>query len=438
MKDRSVYVEFMRLIAPLIAGNILQQFYNTVGALVVGRYIGQAEFAAVGIASSAMNLFLFAAVGACIGISVIFAQLFGAGDLAAFRREHYTALKGGLALFLLLALLGCVLSPLLLDVLQTPEELKKSAEIYLITVLAALPASYVYNFYSALLRAVKKVAVPLAILAFSVALNLLLALLFIDRMKLGMFGAALSTACAQLAAAILSAIYSNLAMPQLKYGAEERCFDRELAKKTLGFAGVTAIQQTGLYLGKLFVQGAVNTMGTPIISAYTATTRIEGFANSFGDSGASAASVLVGQSFGAGDRERVKKCFAVSCVILSVLGVLASLLLYFAAEPLCGFMLGESGTESCVQAEEYIRTVALFYTLCFSGNAFAGFFDGIGKMNVSMAGSLGHITLRIILSWLLIQRFGLAAVALATGIGWVAVNVFWLIKYKRHIAKNVR
>lgn len=429
-EDRTVYKELFALIAPLIAGNILQQFYNTVGALAVGRYIGTAEFAAVGIASSAMNLFLFAAVGACIGISVIFAQLYGAGEIATFRREHYTALKGGLLVFSALAVFGCALSPLLLKVLQTPQELVRPTLIYLITVLCALPASYVYNFYSALLRSVGKVVVPLLILAASVAMNLLLALLFIRELCMGIFGAALSTAAAQLASAVALAVYLKRSAPELNFGTDDRRFDKALARKTLSFAGVTALQQTGLYLGKLFVQGAVNTMGTSVISAYTATTRIEGFANSFGDSGASASSVLCAQSFGAGDGERLKRCFAVSMKLLCALGIAASLALHLAAGPLSSFMLGETGTESCAQATEYLRCVALFYVFCFSGNAFAGYFDGVGRMKVSMAGSLGHIVLRIILSWLLIKALGLAAVALATGIGWIGVNIFWLIKYK--------
>lgn len=441
MKDKALYAELLRLMAPLALGSMLQQLYNTVGAVIVGRCIGSDEFAAVGIASSAANLFLFAAVGACIGVSVILSQLYGAGDLAAFRREHYTALKGGIAVFAMFAAAGAALSAPILELLQTPSELKRSALIYLVTALAALPASYAYNFYSALLRSVKRVAVPLAILALSVLLNMLLALIFINDLGMGVFGAALSTVCAQVFAAVLSAVYSNRAMPQLRCKREERHFDKALAKKTLAFAGVTALQQTGLYIGKLFVQGAVNSMGTAYISAYTATTRIEGFANSFGDSGASAASVLTGHSYGAGEKERLRDCLKVSCIIMCVSGVIISLALYVFAAPLCDLMLGESGTESCAQAEEYMRTVALFYVLCFSGNAFAGYFDGIGKMSVSMAGSLGHIALRIVLSWLLIEKFGLAAVALATGIGWLGVNIFWMIKYMgkaRQRAKTVR
>ncbi len=427
----SVSGAFLRLTAPLIVGNILQQFYNTVDALVVGRFVGENEFAAVGIASSAMNLFLFAAVGACIGISVILAQLYGAGDLDAFRREHYTAFVGGLAIFAAAAILGCLSSPLLLKALQTPTELECATEIYLITVLAALPASYAYNFYSALLRSVGKVCAALVILALSVAANLLLALLFITVFDWGIFGAAGATFVAQYAAAVASRLYLKKRMPELMFEGGDRHFDKALARKTLSFAGVTALQQTGLYLGKVCVQGAVNAMGTPYISAYTATTRIEGFANSFGDSGASAASVLVAQNYGAHDKKRVKRSAAVSFAMLSALGVLSSLVLYFSAAPLCRFMLGTGAGESFTQAQEYIKTVALFYVLCFTGNAFAGYFDGIGKMRVSMFGSLGHIAMRIVLSWLLIARMGLSAVALATGIGWTAVNVFWLVKYLR-------
>lgn len=105
--------------------------------------------------------------------------------------------------------------------------------------------------------------------------------------------------------------------------------DGELLKQTAHFSFVTALHQSSLYIGKLLVRGAVNTGGTDMISAYTATTRIEGFANSFGDSGSAATSVLV----------------------------------------------------------------ALFYTLCFTGSTFAGYFNGIGKVCVPFLGATSHIAL---------------------------------------------
>lgn len=89
----SIPQHLLRLAAPLIMGNILQQLYNTVDAFILGRFAGDLEFAAVGVAGSVMNLFLFMITGACTGISVIFAQLYGAGERERFRREHWLSLS---------------------------------------------------------------------------------------------------------------------------------------------------------------------------------------------------------------------------------------------------------------------------------------------------------------------------------------------------------
>ena len=92
----SIPQHLLRLAAPLIMGNILQQLYNTVDAFILGRFAGDLEFAAVGVAGSVMNLFLFMITGACTGISVIFTQLYGADERERFRREHWLSLSCGL------------------------------------------------------------------------------------------------------------------------------------------------------------------------------------------------------------------------------------------------------------------------------------------------------------------------------------------------------
>ena len=96
LTNGNITLQMIQLSLPLIMGNILQQLYNTIDALVIGRYAGQAEFAAIGIAGSVMNLFLFAIVGACTGISVIFSQQYGMKDMNGFRHEHFLALISGL------------------------------------------------------------------------------------------------------------------------------------------------------------------------------------------------------------------------------------------------------------------------------------------------------------------------------------------------------
>lgn len=372
----SIPQHLLRLAPPLIMGNILQQLYNTVDAFILGRFAGDLEFAAVGIAGSVMNLFLFMITGACMGISVIFAQLYGAGERERFRREHWLSLSCGLLVTLVCSGLGFLLLSPLLRLIQTPSELKTFVSVYLTIILASLPAAW-------------------------------------------------ATAASQAISAVLCILYLRRKAPELIFARADCRMDGELLKQTAHFSFVTALHQSSLYIGKLLVQGAVNTGGTDMISAYTATTRIEGFANSFGDSGSAATSVLVAQNRGAGKEERVKESFRSSLFLMLAMGLAMSLIMYVSASTSVGFMLETRSGAAFENARDYLKLVALFYTLCFTGNTFAGYFNGIGKVSVPFLGATSHIALRVVLSWLLVGKMGLPAVALAAGLGWVLVNALW-------------
>lgn len=420
-----------RLAGPLIVGNILQQLYNAVDAFVLGRCAGEAEFAAIGIAGSVMNLFLFAAVGACTGISVLFSQFYGAGDLQAFRREHFLSLVYGLACALVLGAVGALCLPVVLAVIQTPEHFAALASDYLTVILLCLPVSYAYNLYSALLRSVGRPTAALAALAAAVTLNLGLDVLFVAELRLGIAGAAWATAISQLVSAVICVLHLLRVAPELVFRRGDCRRDRDMLRQTARLASVTALHQSGLYLGKLLVQGAVNTGGDAVISAYTATTRIEGFANSFGDSAAAATSVVTANNFGAHMDDRVRDTFRASLAMTAALGVVCSAALYLSAGAASAFMLGEDSGAAFESASGYLRIVSLFYVFCFTGNTFAGYFDGCGRVTVPFVGSISHIALRVVLSWLLIGGMGLDAVAVATGTGWILVNVFWTVIYRR-------
>ena len=232
---------------------------------------------------------------------------------------------------------------------------------------------------------------------------------------------------AQAVAALACILYLRRMAPETLIRRGDCRMDRELLGKTARFSFVTGLHQSSLYIGKLLVQGAVNTGGTDMIAAYTATTRIEGFANSFGDSGASAISVLVAQNRGAEKEDRVRETYRSGLVLMLAVGALMSLIMYVSAGATVGFMLGEFGGAAFENARSYMRLVAVFYVLCFTGNVFAGYFDGIGRVSIPFVGATTHITLRVILSWLLVGRMGLRAVALATGLGWVLVNLMWTV-----------
>ena len=421
----SIPRHLLALAAPLIMGNILQQLYNTVDAFILGRFAGGLEFAAVGVAGSVMNLFLFMITGACTGISVIFAQLYGAEDRAAFRREHWLALAFGAAVTVVCSGLGFLALPHLLRLIRTPEELFSLVSAYLAVILASLPAAFLYNLYGALLRSIGRANAALLALAAAVTVNLALDYCFVARLHWGIRGAAWATAASQTIAAALCILYLRKSAPGLLFSRADCRMDGALLRKTAHFSFVTALHQSSLYIGKLLVQGAVNTGGTGLISAYTATTRIEGFANSFGDSGSAATSVLVAQNRGAGREDRVRASFTSSLLLMIGMGLAMSAIMYVSAGAAVGFMLGEHSGAAFENACGYMRIVAVFYTLCFTGNTFAGYFDGIGRVSIPFIGAASHIALRVVLSWVLVGKLGLPAVAWATGIGWILVNTMW-------------
>ena len=150
----SIPPQLVSLALPLIFGNILQQLYNTIDAMVIGRFAGETAFAAIGVAGTVMNLFLFLLSGCCTGISVLFAQQYGSRDLAGFRQEGFLASVFGGLFTLVLSLAALLLLRPLLTLMQTPEDVARLAADYLVVIFGGLLATFFYNLCAAALRSV--------------------------------------------------------------------------------------------------------------------------------------------------------------------------------------------------------------------------------------------------------------------------------------------
>lgn len=425
----NIRAQFIALMIPMILANILQQLYNSVDAMIVGRWLGQTAFAAIGVAGTLMNLFIFILNGACIGISVLFAELYGEKDWAMLRRESFLSLTAGCLFAALLSLLSLLLLPWLLRLIQTPGDVSALSAAYLRIIFLGLPATFLYNWCSAALRAAGDTDTALWVLLVSMVANVILDILFVARWNAGIEGVAVATVAAQLFSSAACLIYVKKRHPELLFGRKDMVFERALFRKTLRFGAVSALQQSSLYIGKLLVQGAVNTGGTDVISAYTAGTRVEGFANSFGDSGAAAMSVMIAQNHGARDNPRVKKSFLTCQSILGVMGFAISILMVITARQSIAIVMGKTTEPVLESACAYLTTVALFYLFNFVGSGFVGFYRGMGLIYVPVIGTLIHISIRVVLSWKLIAAMGLQAVGLATGLGWAAVVSFQTVLY---------
>ena len=420
--------QLLRLTIPLLCANVLQQLYNIINSLVVTRYIGENAFAALGVAESIMNLYIYVITGACMGAAVLVAQFFGEGNLAKLRQQLYVSavLVGGCTLAAVI--LGQLFLPQLLTLIQTPAELMASASAYLRVILAGMVFTFTYNYLAAVLRAVGDTQAALYFLLISLGYNLSAAWLLVAVLDLGILGTALATASAQLLSSLLCFLYIRKKRPFLTVRRADMRMDRRLLGLTGSFAAVAALQQSSLYLGKLIIQGAVNgisTVSSAPISAFAAATRGENFIQAFGMSGCEAAAIFIAQNRGAGADKRMLSGFARAAVMLVGTGLVSSVIMRQAARPLALTFL-DPEAQAVPYAVSYLRLIALFYFLSFTGHLFVGWYRGTGRMNITFYGTTLQIIIRVAGTYLLIDAMGLDAVALATGLGWVAIVLFQL------------
>ena len=429
--------QLMGLALPLLGANVLQQLYNIVNSLVVTWYLGEQALAALGIAESVMNLYIYVITGACMGSGVLVAQFYGEQNLSRLRRQLYVSavLIGGSVLAAVL--LGQLFLPQILTLIQTPDEVRTDVSAYLRIILAGMVFTFAYNYLAAALRSIGDTRVALYILFLSLGYNLLAAWLLVAVLKLGIVGTALATASAQLLSASLCLLYIRSKRAILLFGKADMVLEPALIRLTISYCAVAALQQSSLYLGKLMIQGAVNgisAVSTAAISAFTAAGRVENFTQAFGLSGCEAMAIFIAQNHGAGEDRRALRGFLLGGAATVGVGVVFSAAMGLFAQPLAHlFLEGGEGMAPCIS---YLRLISWFYLLSFFGNSFVGWFRGTGRMNVTFFGTTLQIVIRVVGTYLLVGTMGLDAVALATGLGWVAIVLFQTTLFLRQIRPN--
>ena len=199
--------QLIRLCLPLLAANVLQQLYNIINSLVVTYYIGGDAFAALGVAESVMNLFIFVITGACMGASVLVAQFYGERNFPRLRQQLFVSgvlIGGTVAAAVILTLI--FLEPLL-RLIQTPPELMDYVSGYLRIILGGMIFTFAYNYLAATLRAIGNTRAALGFLLASLGYNLAAAWVLVAKLELSIQGTALATSSAQLLSALLCFLY---------------------------------------------------------------------------------------------------------------------------------------------------------------------------------------------------------------------------------------
>ena len=321
--------------------------------------------------------------------------------------------------------------------LRTPDELTVLMKDYLIVIFAGLAGIFLYNFFASLLRSLGNSVVPLAFLAISAGLNIILDLLFVAVLNRGVAGAAEATVIAQYVSGIGIAVYTKIRFPHLL------CLDgrirlrRSRIKEITNFSALTCLQQSIMNLGILAVQGLVNSFGTTIMASFAAAVKIDAFAylpvQDFGN----AFSIFIAQNYGAGQTGRIKKGIRAAVATSVGFSLVISLLVCIFAGPLMSLFIDSGETAVISEGVRYLRIEGAFYALIGILFLLYGLYRALGKPGMSVVLTVMSLGTRVALAYALsaLPVFGVAGIWWSVPVGWFLADAlgigYYLIKHKK-------
>ncbi len=416
---------------PMILGNLLQQCYNVADTLIVGKVLGPNALAAVGSSFTLMTFLTSILLGLCMGSGAFFSIRFG--------ERNENGLKEGIcASFILIFALTValnILAFLFLDKIQgflkVPDEVWGDMRSYLAVIFCGIFATFLYNYFASLLRAVGNSVVPLVFLAASAILNIILDLWFVIGLKSGTSGAAQATVIAQYVSGIGITVYSLICVPYLKIKSKEFRFRWCCMLEIANFSILTCIQQSVMNLGILLVQGIVNSFGAAVMAAFAAAVKIDAFAYMPVQDFGNAFSTYIAQNYGAEKEERIRAGFKGAVVASVIFCIIVSTAVFVFARPLMLMFVNANETVIIAEGVRYLRIEGAFY--CGIGCLFLlyGLYRALGKPGMSVVLTVVSLGTRVALAHLLssIPSFGVVGIWWAVPIGWLLADITGFIYY---------
>lgn len=409
---------------PIMVGNVLQQLYNVVDTLIVGRYLGKNALAAVGSSYTLMVFVTSIILGLCMGSSAFFSMQFGRRDQDRLQQGIYMA-------FLMIGIVTVTLNVFvyagiygILAFLRVPIEVAPFMKTYLLWIFSGIAATFLYNFVANFMRALGNSLIPLCFLGISAVLNIFLDLFFIRVLLWGVGGAAIATVISQYVAGVGILIYCVRKYPQVHIKKENRRWHSSILKELLGLSSLTCLQQSVMNFGILMVQGLVNSFGSVVMAAFAAAVKIDSFAYAPVQDFGNAFSTYVAQNYGAGKSDRIRKGMRDAVLGAFVFCALISVLVVRFAEPLMSLFLDESSADAVLVGVGYLRIEASFYFGIGLLFLFYGYFRAVNKPGISVVLTVVSLGMRVLLAYLLssIESIGVTGIWLSVPIGWVLAD----------------
>jgi len=425
---------------PLMLSGILQLLFNAADIVVVGQFAGSDALAAVGATSSLINLLVNLFIGLSVGANVMVARYYGAGKKEELSEMVHTAILTSIISGLILIVLGVLLARPLLWKMGTPDDCIDQAVLYMQIYFVGMPVTMVYNFGSAILRAVGDTRRPLYYLTAAGVLNVLLNLMFVIVFSMGVAGVALATVISQIlsAALVLRALMVTDSEYKLVLSKLRISSDKLIRMVQIGVPA--GVQGMLFSISNVLIQSSVNSFGSIAMAGNTAASNIEGFVYVSMNALSQTAISFTGQNFGARQFKRIIQ-IALQCqIIVFLVGLILGNAAYLGSNTL--LRLYSSDAEVIQYGVMRLGIICTLYFFCGMMDAMVGVLRGLGYSIMPMLVSLtGACVFRIIWIYTIFQKIHtLSCLYWSYPISWALTFlvhlICFLVVFRKKIAKN--
>ena len=420
---------------PIAAGNLLQQLYNIVDALVIGRGEGVAALAAVSGSGWLDWTVLSVIMGFAQGFGIQIAQAFGAGDLAQVRRAAGQSILLSVLLVLMIGTFSQVFLSPILRLLQFPAATLTLTETYLRIVFGAIPVIMGMNLLSGFLYGVGDSRTPLLALVGSTSLNILLDYTLVIVLRLSVTGAALATVISQVVSCLIC-LLAVCRLPIFRLTRQDLKPEKEMLVRLLRLGTPIAMQNFIISVGGLVLQRVVNGFGFIFMAGYNAAARLQGMLELFGTAIGNAMGTFAGQNFGAGNLKRVRQGLRQSALLTVCIALLLTLTMFLFGHSLLSLFVQDAPEiveQVLVYAVRFLRVMSSGLFFLYLLFVYRSTLQGLGDTLIPMVSGMVEMAMRILCALLLPALIGEWGVYFAEIAAWIGAAILLIFGYYRRI-----
>ncbi len=423
---------------PLLFGMLFQQFYNVMDTVIVGKFLGPQALAAVGASSSINFMILGFCMGVCNGFAIPVAQRFGAKDEVMLRRFVANSVWVAAVFALVMTVVVTCMCRNILIWMHTPADVLEQSYDYIWVIFLGIPATYLYNLLSGIIRSLGDSKSPLFFLVLSSVLNIGLDLLAILVFDMGVAGAAWATVLSQLIAGILCLFYIQRRFPILHIQKEEWRPQINCIRRLCGMGIPMGLQYSITAIGSVILQTAVNGLGSVAVASLTAGGKIYMFCACPFDAFGSTMATYAGQNMGAGKLDRVTKGMVQCSIVSAVYSVVAAAVLIGFGSHFALFFVDSTEVEIIQNVGIFLKWNSMFFITHALVNIVRFSIQGLGFGKLAIFAGVAEMVGRSFVGFGLVPSFGYIAACLASPIAWVLADAFLIPAYRYCIRRLER